>query len=185
MFGGKYCLDMSWEVCDVRDIAETQRLMFESSDIRNGARYFNGATDQDELTTTGIITLLRELFPEQANQIADAPQDGDGDDDSSSSNSDGSGSESSNGGFGDESANWALHRTSRWVDPEVKLGLRRHAVADTIRDTIVSMQMFNMINRKDVPMQELRNFYQVAEMDDCEEEMEYLRSELLKHVGTL
>jgi hypothetical protein len=185
MFGGKYCLDMSWEVCDVRDIAETQRLMFESSDIRNGARYFNGATDQDELTTTGIITLLRELFPEQANQIADAPQDGDGDDDSSSSNSDGSGSESSNGGFGDESANWALNRTSRWVDPEVKLGLRRHAVADTIRDTIVSMQMFNMINRKDVPMQELRNFYQVAEMDDCEEEMEYLRSELLKHVGTL
>lgn len=183
MFGGKYCLDMNWEVCDVRDIAETQRLMYESSNIRNGARYFNGATDQDELTTTGIITLLRELFPEQANQIADAPQhDADGDDDSSSSNSDGS--ESSNGGFGDETTDWALHRQSRWADPEVKLGLRRHAVADTIRDTIISMQTFNMINRKDVPMQELRNFYQVAEMDGCEEEMEYLRSELLKLVGT-
>ena len=185
MFGGKYCLDMNWEVCDVRDIAETQRLMFESSSIRNGARYFNGATDQDKLTTTGIVTLLRELFPGQANQIADAPQDADGDDESSSSNSDGSGSDSSNGGFGDETANWLLHRASRWVDPEVELGLRRHAVAETVRDTIVSMQMFNMINRKDVPMQELRNFYQVAEMDDCEEEMEYLRLELLKHVATL
>jgi nucleoside-diphosphate-sugar epimerase len=188
MFGGKYCLDMNWEVCDVRDIAETQRLMFESSDIRNGARYFNGATEQEELTTTGIITLLRELFPEQAKQIANAPQHEDDSDDGSSSNSDdgsGSGSESSNGGFGDGTNDWALHRTSRWADPEVKLGLRRHAVADTIRDTIVSMQMFNMINRKDVPLQELRNFYQVAEMDGCDEEMEYLRSELLKNVGTL
>jgi hypothetical protein len=185
MFGGKYCLDMNWEVCDVRDIADTQRLMFESSSIRNGARYFNGATDQDKLTTTGIVTLLRELFPGQAKQIADAPQQEEGDDDTSSSNSDGSGSESSNGGFGDETTNWALNRTSRWVDPEVKLGLRWHAVVETVRDTIVSMQMFNMINRKDVPIQELRNFYQVAEMDDCEEEMEYLRSELLKHVGTL
>jgi nucleoside-diphosphate-sugar epimerase len=186
MFGGKYCLDMNWEVCDVRDIAETQRLMCESSDIRNGARYFNGATDQEELTTTGIITLLRELFPGQANQIADAPQPADDNDDGSSSNSDGSdGSESSNGGFGDETSDWALHRTSRWADPEVKLGLRRHAVADTIRDTIVSMQVFNMINRKDVPIQELKNFYQVAEMDDCEEEMEYLRAELLKSVGKL
>jgi hypothetical protein len=56
----------------VRDIAATQRLMFESSSIRNGARYFNGATDQDELTNTGIITLLRELFPEQANQVDDS-----------------------------------------------------------------------------------------------------------------
>ncbi len=185
MFGGKYCLDMNWEVCDVRDIAETQRLMYESSDIQNGARYFNGATEQDELTATGIITLLRELFPEQANQIADAPQHEDDNDDSSSSNSEGSGSESSNGGFGDETTNWALQRTTRWADPEVKLGLHRHAVADTIRDTIVSMQMFNMINREDVPLQELRNLYQVAEMDDCEEEMEYLRSELLKKVGTL
>jgi hypothetical protein len=46
--------------------------------IQNGARYFNGATDQDELTTTGIITLLRELFPEQANQIASSQhEDGD------------------------------------------------------------------------------------------------------------
>jgi nucleoside-diphosphate-sugar epimerase len=34
MLGGKYCLDMNWEVCDVRDIAETQRLMFESSNAR-------------------------------------------------------------------------------------------------------------------------------------------------------
>jgi nucleoside-diphosphate-sugar epimerase len=183
MFGGKYCLDMNWDVCDVRDIAETQRLMYESSDIRNGVRYFNGAADQDELTPTGIITLLRELFPGQANQIADAPQHVDGNDDGSSSSSDGS--ESSNGGFGDETSDWALDRKSRWANPEVKLGLRRHAVVDTIRDTIVSMQMFSMINRKDVPMQELRNFYQVAEMDGCEEELEYLRSELLEIAGKL
>jgi hypothetical protein len=155
--------------------------MCESSNIRNGARYFNGATEEEHLTPTGIITLLREQFPGQANQIADAPQHVDGDDDdSSSSNSDGSDdSESSDGGFGDGTSDWALHRNSRWANPEVKLGLRRHAVVDTIRDTIVSMQKFNMINRKDVPMQELRNFYQVADMDDCEEEMEYLRSQLL------
>jgi nucleoside-diphosphate-sugar epimerase len=190
MFGGKYCLDMSWDVCDVRDVAETQRLMYESSDIRNGARYFNGSAEEDYLTPTGIITLLREQFPEQANQIADAPEhveddiddedDDDNDDGSSSSNSDGS--ESSDGGFGDGTSDWALHRNTRWANPEVKLGLRRHAVADTVRDTIVSMQTFNMINRKDMPIRELRNFYQVAEMDDCEEEMEYLRSELLEIV---
>jgi hypothetical protein len=54
-----------WEVRDVRDIAETQRLMCESSTIQNGARYFNGATDKTrKLTTTGVITLLRDVFPE-------------------------------------------------------------------------------------------------------------------------
>jgi hypothetical protein len=181
MFGGKYCLDMNWEVCDVRDIAETQRLMYESSNIRNGVRYFNGASDDEQLTAMRIISLLRELFPGQANQIVDAPEQVDDNDDSYGSESSNSGSSvSSDGGFGDGTSDWALHRKSRWANPEVTLGLRRHAVVDTIRDTIVSMQKFSMINRKDVPLQELKNFYQVAEMDGCDEEMEYLRSKLLE-----
>ena len=43
MFAGKYHLDILWNVTDVRDIGETQRLMAESSVATNGSRYLNCA----------------------------------------------------------------------------------------------------------------------------------------------
>lgn len=36
---GRYCLDILWNVTDVRDIGETQRLMAESPIATNGSRY--------------------------------------------------------------------------------------------------------------------------------------------------
>jgi nucleoside-diphosphate-sugar epimerase len=42
VFCGKYSIDQLWNICDVRDVAESQRLMAESPNAGNGSRYING-----------------------------------------------------------------------------------------------------------------------------------------------
>jgi nucleoside-diphosphate-sugar epimerase len=186
IFAGKYCLNMDWNVCDVRDIADTQRRILEDtstttgSSVKNGSRFYNGAPDEDELTPGQLVALLVELFPERANQIANAPENNDSQSDASSSSSSSKSDNDSGSNLTPQLIDWASTRTSRWGDPEEVLGLQRHSVAETIRDTILSLEEFDMIDRKDLSTQELRNFYQVAEMDGCDEEIEYILSELKK-----
>ena len=54
----------SWNIIDVRDIAETQRLMVESGVAGNGTRYLMSATDESgEPTSNELFHTLRKLFP--------------------------------------------------------------------------------------------------------------------------
>ena len=53
-----------WNIVDVRDIAEAQRLMATSNLAKNGYRYVLGVTDESgELTQQELIDTLRELYP--------------------------------------------------------------------------------------------------------------------------
>jgi nucleoside-diphosphate-sugar epimerase len=54
-----------WNIIDVRDIAEAQRLMATSDVAKNGTRYMLAATDTSgEITVQELIDRLRELFPD-------------------------------------------------------------------------------------------------------------------------
>jgi nucleoside-diphosphate-sugar epimerase len=54
-----------WNIVDVRDVAETQALILESDDRRNGDRYLLAATDETgELTAVQLQARLGRLFPQ-------------------------------------------------------------------------------------------------------------------------
>ena len=56
-----------WNVIDVRDIGQAQRLMATSNVAKNGSRYILGATDESgELTAREMRDTLGELYPEVA-----------------------------------------------------------------------------------------------------------------------
>ncbi len=56
---------MRWNIIDVRDIAEAQRLMATSEVAQNGSRYMLVATDESgELSMRMLLDLLAELYPE-------------------------------------------------------------------------------------------------------------------------
>ena len=158
MFAGYYHMDILWNVTDVRDIAQTQRLMAESSAAVNGSRYLNcapSATGDDgfsigELTSNEVVGILREEFPEQAETMC---------------------------GFMDYPAGecgWGSKRNGQWsLLAEQELGLVTHSPRDTIVDTVRSMIELQLIG-KVMTIQELREFYNVSEMDGCDEEMDYV-----------
>ena len=53
-----------WNIIDVRDIAQAQRLMATSNVAKNGSRYILSATDESgELTQQELLDTLRELYP--------------------------------------------------------------------------------------------------------------------------
>lgn len=54
-----------WNVTDVRDIAESQRLMAESSVCTNGSRYMNVALDESALMgVNDFIAFIQGLYPD-------------------------------------------------------------------------------------------------------------------------
>ena len=56
--------NMLWNIIDVRDIAEAQRLLATSSVAKNGSRYMLVATDESgELTVQELIDTLSKLYP--------------------------------------------------------------------------------------------------------------------------
>ncbi len=58
--------NMLWNIIDVRDIAQAQRLAATSGVARNGSRYMLVATDASgELTVRELIDTLRELYPDR------------------------------------------------------------------------------------------------------------------------
>jgi len=55
----------AWNIIDVRDIAETQRLLATSEIATNGSRYLMVATDENgEPTTLELLETLSSLFPD-------------------------------------------------------------------------------------------------------------------------
>ncbi len=55
---------MLWNIIDVRDVAEAQRLMAESPDNKNGDRYNLVATDeQGMITQQALQSILQKLYP--------------------------------------------------------------------------------------------------------------------------
>ncbi len=57
--------NMLWNIIDVRDIAEAQRLMATSGVAKNGSRYMLVATDESgELTVQELIDTLSDLYPD-------------------------------------------------------------------------------------------------------------------------
>jgi nucleoside-diphosphate-sugar epimerase len=54
-----------WNIIDVRDIAESQRLMAESDVAKNRSRYLLTAADESgELTVQELVDTMRDLFPD-------------------------------------------------------------------------------------------------------------------------
>lgn len=57
--------EMLWNIIDVRDIAEAQRLLVTSTVAKNRSRYILAATDESgELTVQELIDTLREIYPD-------------------------------------------------------------------------------------------------------------------------
>ena len=58
--------NMLWNIIDVRDIAQAQRLAATSGAAQNGSRYMLVATDESgELTVQELIDTLRGLYPDR------------------------------------------------------------------------------------------------------------------------
>ena len=177
ILAGKWPATGGWCVADVRDVADTQRRMFEAADrLANGTRFYNGA--DRSLVGRDLFRQLREEFSEASSRMRPPPMDeqeeSEGEDDEGSAQ-DGSASSSSSYG---ESA-WNTEGITWWSDPENALGVVRHAVKDTIRDTVHSLLALSIPDRP-LSALELKNYYNVAEMDGEEDEMAWYRAELDK-----
>lgn len=76
MLAGKPCArgwQALWNIVDVRDVGESQALMIESSVPRNGTRYQLSATDASgELNVVQLQAHMQQLFPEIA--VGGAPE---------------------------------------------------------------------------------------------------------------
>lgn len=162
MFAGRYCLDILWNVTDVRDIGETQRLMAESPVAKNGSRYMNCAPSASaadgfsigELCSTEVVDIMRARFPEYVNQICKAPAHPPG------------------------QSGWGRKRKGAWSSlAERELGLKIHDPTETITDTLHSMLKLELIGKR-ATIAELRELYNVSEMDECEEEMQWILDEI-------
>ena len=96
----------TWNIVDVRDIAETQRLAAESDVAANGSRYLMSATDESgEPPALEVMESLAELFPNH--NIC--------------------------GGYRPEPTDRRLRgRCTKAIE---ELGLVTHGVVDTLRDT--------------------------------------------------
>ena len=96
---------LSWNIIDVRDIAETQRLIAESDRVENGTRYVLGAADESgELFGVDFIEQFNALFPKH--NVA--------------------------GGFKPEPTDACLR--VRCTKAIKELGLVTHSTTDTLRD---------------------------------------------------
>lgn len=106
-----------WNIIDVRDIAETQRLLATSEVAKNGSRYMMVATNESgEPTTRELIDTLGELFPD-----IDVARD-----------------------FHPKQSNTRLR--ARCTKAIEELGLKPHPVLDTLRDTGNSLLELGVIN---------------------------------------
>ena len=103
----------------VRDVAESQRLMAESPNAGNGSRYINASpTDgTGELTARELVESLQALFPDAENIGGTKPMT--------------------------EDRPGPLAKTTL---AEVELGLRCHIINDTLKDTIDTLDAFGALD---------------------------------------
>ena len=131
IFAGRYSIDMMWNICDVRDIAQSQRLMLETEAATNGTRYMNvspgdvGALDSPdapnrasgEPTARELVDMLKTLYPDVEGIGGPKPMTPD--------------------------RNSPLARCHK---AEQELGLRCHIIMDTLKDTIDTLIAFGAID---------------------------------------
>jgi nucleoside-diphosphate-sugar epimerase len=108
--GGFSGQGQDWNIIDVRDIAETQRLLATSAVATNGSRYLMVAQDESgEPPTRELLDTLAQLFPN-----IDVARD-----------------------FQPPASDTRLR--ARCTKAVTELGLSPHAVNDTLRDTVNSL----------------------------------------------
>jgi len=114
--GGFSGSGQDWNIIDVRDIAETQRLLATSAVATNGSRYLMVAQDESgEPTTSELLDTLGQLFPE-----IDVARD-----------------------FQPPAS--ATRLRARCTKAITELGLKPHSVNDTLRDTVNSLLALEVI----------------------------------------
>ena len=107
---------MFWNIVDVRDVAETQRLIAESPDNRNGECYNLVARDESgEIKQTALQEMLRKNYPDVA--VAGVYREG----------------------------KWRMAPLSVLQKPVTQLGLKPHTVEETVRDNVDSLVIWGLI----------------------------------------
>ena len=108
---------MFWNIVDVRDVAETQRLIAESPDNKNGERYNLVATDESgEMKQTQLQAIMRKMYPDVA--VAGVYREG----------------------------HWRMAPLSVLEKAITQLGLKPHTVEETIRDNVDCLITWGLIN---------------------------------------
>ena len=107
---------MFWNIVDVRDVAEAQRLIAESPDNKNGERYNLVATDESgEIKQTDLQAIMRKMYPDVA--VAGVYREG----------------------------KWRIAPLSVLEKPITQLGLKPHTVEEAIRDNVDSLVTWGLI----------------------------------------
>lgn len=224
MLRGRYTLRQHWDITDVRDVAETHRLVAEATNATNGTRFWNGhepswwiSTMLEYLTNHDKFnneTRMAPIFVEKDesgseseigsesesedgsksgsetskgktndSSINEKDQEDDADSGADSDAEDHSGSESSSSSedsFG--ISEWNLDEpTTTWSDPVLffkNAGYKPRTPQETAIDTTIAiLERWDALGR-DLTIKECSNYYTVAEMDGCDEEMDWLANEI-------
>lgn len=180
MLAKRYLLDGDWWITDVRDVAETQRLMVEqatsasSSFLKNGSRFWNGSARP--WSTRKVLAMAAQRYPQFADAVPPRRSEEEDEEEEASGNGEDVDSTVSDGDSYGESE-WDEHRRTVWSDPVEELGLVRRHVKETIQDTVQSLVELGVLDRP-ISNHELRDYFNVAVMDGCDEECEYILAEL-------
>lgn len=111
---------MFWNIVDVRDVAETQRLIAESAVNKNGERYNLVATDESGLITQiQLQAILQKLYPGKG--IGGIYRDG----------------------------NWRYQPKAMLEKPITQLGLKPHSVEEAVRDNADSLLAWGLVETRD------------------------------------
>lgn len=107
---------MFWNIVDVRDVAETQRLIAESPDNTNGQRYNLVATDDSgQIRQTELQEIMKKMYPGVA--VGGIYREG----------------------------NWRRSPLAALEKPITQLGLKPHSVEEAIRDNVDSLISWGLI----------------------------------------
>lgn len=120
IFCGRYSLDMMWNMTDVRDVAQCQRLMAESPETGNGSRFICASPGDGtgQVTARQLVETLQKLFPNASGIGGSKPMTPDRD-----------------------------QGLATCMLAEQKLGLRCHIVNDTLKDTINTLESLGCLQK--------------------------------------
>ncbi|OUX37205.1 MAG: hypothetical protein CBE21_09750 [Proteobacteria bacterium TMED261] len=130
LLGGKVCkrgYQHLWNIVDVRDVAESQALMLESTLCKNGDRYQLSATDSDgELSVLQIKAHLEALYP--GYQIGGPPEE--------------------IHAIIEKHGQVFQSPLAHCDKARTELGLQTHPIQDTLRDTAESLMTLGLVQAK-------------------------------------
>jgi len=202
MLRGRYLLeDHHWDIADVRNVAKAHVLLAEQATkdatIGNGSRVWIGTEPawkvrdllqwsvkqkrKDKKVLIRLTPLVRMLDKNEDGSDSESgsnhTSDCSGSSCSSSSNDSGDGSSSSSSSYG--ISEWDTHKTTTWSNPNDLLeGYTPFDPQTTVLDTVSSiLEGWNDLGR-DYTIQEALDYYTVAEMDGCHQEMAWLEKRI-------